>query len=148
VKHRCPYNNNNTPFSFIYIWSYQRYLVHYQQLKCVTLELLLALLALPPKYPLNNMQGKCSIGEMKRTRKVKQVEQEEEVRAYVEEINLQLAPEDARCSSGWPQNSTIRVFTDIVDAFDYGIELKKQGKLLPRECNVNIFDQEGIALSF
>jgi len=73
---------------------------------------------------------------MKRTRKVKE---EEVIRATTEEVNLQLEPNTIRCSSGWPQNCTVRVFTDMCDAFDYGLYLKKQDKLLPREYNVNPF---------
>jgi hypothetical protein len=75
---------------------------------------------------------------MKRMKKVKE---EEVIRASLDEINLQSAPVGHRCSSGWPQNCTVRVFTALEDAFDYGLYLKKEGMLLPRECNVNPFEE-------
>lgn len=76
---------------------------------------------------------------MKRTRKVKKVE---EIRASLEEVNYQSEEHTSRCSTGWPQNSTVRIFKDICDAFDYGIELKRKGKLLPTSCNVSIFERK------
>ena len=78
---------------------------------------------------------------------MKKVKEEEVIRATLEEVNIQYAcvPERCgtswilRCSSGWPQNSTVRIFTDSCEAFEYGLRLKKEGKLLPRSCNVSPF---------
>lgn len=110
-------------------------MAQHQQLSAVALDGTLTVQTtfdVTPLKHVENTKETCIVSNMKRTNEVKE---EEVIRATPEEVNIQYASVRERCgtgwilrcSSGWPQNSTVRIFTDSCEAFEYGLYLKKEG---------------------